>query len=342
MDIKNHWGTRMRSYVFIGTGANDIKVMYSDFNKFDKSELKMLPMQTFKRKLSLPGRILLSNKNPLGKRNRRIFNRADFYRIDKGLMKKSLVFNKIDKNDDVVFIIYARIWEFSGNQIKKYLKRIFPKAKFVVYFGDVISSFDIDLDKTRNSFDSCTTFDKSEAEKYNFKFLQEPFSFVDYGRFDNEYDITFVGAAKNRLNEIYLAYEKAKNLGFKNDFHIFNVSDSEMKYTTEIAFNKWMSFEEVMEHVFKSNAIFEVMQKDGYSPTTRYAQALLYKKYLITNCRAFKDKKDLPPNIIYFENPKDIDFSKIKEPLEYDNKEYIKKFSIETYIASLEIVINEK
>lgn len=335
-------------YVFIGNGTDDIKSYYIDFNRFDYSELVMLPSSIFNLKLNWFGSILFClektkfHNTRLAKRSRRLYNRADFYRTNKKVCYNFLdSIKKVAREDEVIFIIYARIYEYSGTLVLKYLKKKYPKSKFVIYFGDVMNSYSIySIDRMRKDFSEIFTFDKSEAEKYNFKFLQEPFSFVDYGRFDNEYDITFVGAAKNRLDEIYLAYEKAKNLGFKNDFHIFNVSDPEMKYKDEISFNKWMPFSEVMEHVLKSKAIFEVVQKDGFSPTTRYAEALLYKKYLITNCKAFRDKKDLPQNIIYFENPEDIDFSKINRPLEYDNEDYIKKLSIETYIKTIDSFLN--
>lgn len=338
-------------YVFIGNGSSDeIKSLYIDFNKFDYSELVLLPSTIFNPEFNLLGNLLFCLEKTrfkysrLAKRSRRLYNRADFYKTNKKVCYKCLnSIIKVSREDDVTFIIYARIYEFSGTLVLRYLKKKYPKAKFVIYFGDVLTSYSFySIDRMRSDFSEVFTFDKSEAEKYNFKFLQEPLSFVDYGKFETEYDITFVGAAKNRLEEIYSAYEKAKNLGLKNDFHIFNVSDTEMKYKDEISFNKWMTFKELMEHVLKSKAIFEVMQKGGYSPTTRYSEALLYKKYLITNCLAFKDKKDLPQNIIYFENPEDIDFSKINEPLEYDNSEFIKKFSVETFIKSLELAMNEK
>lgn len=335
-------------YVFVGIGTDDIKHYYSDFDKNDYSELVMLPSSILSLKLTLLGKLIFClqgtcfENSRLAKRQRRLFNIADYRATNKKLLRKYLdSIKKVKKEDEVCFIIYARIYENSGTVVLKELKKRFPKARFVVYFGDLMSSFGIySVERLKNDFERVYSFDEGDCRKYGFKYLQEPFSYLDYGNYTIDSDLSFIGAAKNRLNDIYKAYEKSKTSGLKNDFYIFNVKDEEQKYKDEIKYNCWLSFSDVMEHSLKSKAILEVVQKGAFSPTTRYSEAMLYKKYLITNCEAFRNCEKLPNNIIYYESIDDIDFEGIKKPLEYDNSIYVNELSINTFIRKIEEDLN--
>ena len=331
----------MESFVFVGCGTDDIKAMYDDFKYHNNTDLIFLDRKICRRKLIT--RILYSHKNPFSPLIKKIFNYQKYvsYSYKDFDKQVSIKNNLIDS--DIVFIIYGRVFEEYGMSLINYLKRKYKKIKFVIYFGDLLSSHKIDLNLINSVFLRKFSFDSVDAKMNNMFFLQEPFSYDS--KYENgfiDFDISFIGAEKGRLFEILKVFELAKNKGLKTDFHIINVPENKQQYTDNIKYNERLPFSEVLKNVNKSKAILEVMQEGAFSPTTRYAEALLYKKYLITNCAFFNPKiRTNPPNIIYYENINEIDFNKISIPLQYDNTDYIKSFSIERFVQTIKNVLDD-
>lgn len=320
------------SYVFIGNEADDIKIMYDGFNKIENGEFAYINNS----EPTFLERCLFSHKNIFSNLNKKIFNSVNNNKKLKYIEKNFKL--KRSYETKICFIVYARVYEFFGCAITNFLRKNYAGCICVCYFGDLVDSFNLNLKNLRADFDYIFSFDEEECKKYNFLFLQEPFSYIEHKNNDvNKFDVTFVGAAKNRLAEILNIYELFKSHNLKLDFNIVNVEKKKQQYTDEIIYNKRLSFVDVLNHVLESKCILEVMQKNAYSPSSRFAEAVLYKKYLITNCKVFDlPKEDIPENVIYFENPEDIDLKKISVPLNFDNKKYIDMLSIETMIKSIE------
>lgn len=272
--------------------------------------------------------------------------------LAKALTKKIVQNQIIDKicnayDEKCIFVVYARVYESLGRTLIDELKKLFHDAVFCVYFADLQKRFSICLESYSRDFDFLFSFDKKQAEQYNLHYLLEPFTYIPMNetKITPIYDVTYVGRVKNdmnRYNEILKVFEECKKAGLKCDFHIVGAPRKLQQYTEEIEYNRFMSFDEIIEHVILSRAVLEILQTDEYSPTTRYTEACLYGRNLITNCEGIKDKfYKNDSNIFILDESTSIDVSWIKEKHEVKKSDYIKMFSIESFITSIERVINE-
>ena len=92
-----------------------------------------------------------------------------------------------------------------------------------------------------------------------------------------KWDITFCGAAKDRLSEIVMVENVAKNSGFKTNFWI--VSSGGEPGTQR----KRISYQTYLQDIQCSNAILDIVGNDNWGLTWRPLEALFFRKKLITN-----------------------------------------------------------
>ena len=64
-----------------------------------------------------------------------------------------------------------------------------------------------------------------------------------------------------RYNQIIQVFEKCRKASLKCDFHLVDVPLKLQKYANEIEYNKFMNFEEIIEHVIQSHTVLEILQK---------------------------------------------------------------------------------
>ncbi len=314
------------NYVFVGPKTEDIQIMYQGFSLNKFSNLVLVDPNIF------------TKQTKLFKLVWRIWKKMNLKYIDSiPFIYKRMNSAFVNLKDNLYcFIIYSRVYEDYGISIIKYLKSKFPNCKTICYFGDLLSTHPF-LKDNLNQFDYIFTFDKQEALKYNFLFCQEPFSFDEslLKKCKKKYDVTFVGAAKDRFPKIIEIYEKLKAHDCICDFHIFGVPKENQLYADDIIYNSFMSFRELLYHVTESSCILEVLQDDAYSPTARYAEAILYKKNLLTNCKALQNDKR--SNVFYFDLSRidNIDFEKIKNETAIDNLDDIELLSCKQMIKTI-------
>lgn len=246
------------------------------------------------------------------------------------------------KNSNICFIIMARIYEEFGNTITKYLRKNYSDAILASYFVDVVASFKCPVKDYYSSFDKIYSFDKSECKKYDFTYCLEPFTYhaIENENREPEYDVTFIGAAKDRLDDILSVYEKLKAHNLRLDFWIFGVKDENQKYKEEIHYNSYLSFDDFIKHSLNARCTFETLQKNGSSPTTRFSMCMLYKRKLLTNCTELLDSEWTDAlatnNIQVYKDLDSINYEWIKKDCEYDNQKYIELFSTDKMIETMD------
>lgn len=104
-----------------------------------------------------------------------------------------------------------------------------------------------------------------------------------------------------------------------------------------------MDFMSLLEHVNCSNCIAEILQEGGISPTTRYSEAMLFGKNLLTDCKYFQNKDNRTDNIFYFGNVSELknwDLAKLKEKRPVETPYYKKLLSIEEMIKTIDNVLS--
>lgn len=323
--------TLTHSFIFITNGADDVRKMYEELNELPQSKLVEFPNHPFNKK-NIFIKLMLSN-------------RWSFLHLQNILYFIYIIFRlrALKKNSEklpLCIIVYGRTYEFYKRfGLMFLLKRFFKNAVLTCWLSDIISSYKFDVKKLKNDFSKIFTFDICDAKKYDFLFVQEPMTYLDLPDEEIKYDVTFVGRAKSRLKKIIEVYEFLKKNGLVCDFHIVDIPQDEMVYSDEIEYNKPIPFIEVIRHVKQSRCIFEIMQtNDGTgSPTARYQEALLYNKRLLTDCIELKNKRDdYPDTIIYFNDIKDIDFSKIKAPLLSSQNNYKEYLSVKNMLHTID------
>ena len=138
-----------------------------------------------------------------------------------------------------------------------------------------------------------------------------------------KWDITFCGAAKDRLSEIVMVENVAKNSGCKTNFWI--VSSGGEPGTQR----KRISYQTYLQDIQCSNAILDIVGNDNWGLTWRPLEALFCKKKLITNYTDIVKYDFYEPykkNIFVVNNGNCIGLKEFVEkeydPVDLDLKEY--------------------
>lgn len=252
---------------------------------------------------------------------------------------KELILSAVpDCGEQFCFIIYSRLFEWWSVSIAEILKSLYKGCKIICYFGDLIETHECSVEEIRKKCDYVFTFDKGEAQKYKINFCQEPYSGYDAKKEDVISNVCFIGTAKERTKKLILIYEYLTSRGFVCDFHIRGVPVQERKYEEKINyFDECMDYGDIVRRIKQSKCILEVMQKNSVSPTTRFAEALIYNKTLLTDCT--DDSISRIPNIVQFKDVSDIDVEKLRQNSNYDNSKWVNYFSIDEMINTIERVV---
>ena len=207
----------------------------------------------------------------------------------------------------------------------------------VVYLTDLIRTMRFSLSDARKDFDIVCSFDKKEAENNNLQFLFEPFSIRYLAKIPKidkpQFDVTFVGAAKNRYEIIVQLYKKLSEMGLKCDFYIVGVKKNEQKKIDGIHY-RGLSFEDLLRHVANSRCVLEIMQEGGYSATTRYAEAMLLNRNLLTNCPALLDSGE--ESIISLDDNINLSRTIIREMHNSTVERFADKFSVRKFVKKID------
>ena len=320
-------------YIFLTLDSKESRFVYGGFDEIDNGRLVLIDR----------GRLI----NRLTRKIIRLYTERGYCatiikQLTQRIVEDQVIARTCDLSDEkLVFVVYARVYETLGRALTDALRKAFPTAKLCVYFADLQKRFTIDLDCYRRDFDCLFSFDKKQAEQFDMEYLLEPFTYKPFKEMDDApiYDVTFVGRVKNdmrRYNDIMKVYEQCRDAGLKCDFHLVDVPRRLQKYPNEIEYNKFMGFEDIIRHVIQSHSVLEILQTDEYSPTTRYTEACLYGRNLITNCDGIRDgfyKKE--DSIFLLDEDMHIDTRWIRDSHPVDFDRYRDLFSIESFVKTI-------
>lgn len=255
-------------------------------------------------------------------------------------------YNFPDRNRPLCFII-------SGYYITphylQYLRKKYASAKFVLIHRDLISLWHkrnplFTRETVNKLFDIEMSFDKIEAAQYNIPFFSEIESKTDV-TYSSNYplsDLFFAGAAKNRLPILLQIYEEATKRGIKCDFYLTGVEKNQRINRKGIFYaEKNMSYREMLYRTVNSNCILEVNQSNAVGYTSRFLEAVMYNKKLITNNNSIKEDKFYRKEYIKcFEKVDDIDYSFITKKMGVIDYNYNNEFSPIHLVEQIEELLN--
>lgn len=326
-------------YIFLTLKSIETEFLYSGFNDIDNGQLIAIDRGKYINRVT---------RNAIKKYTQDGTWKILATHLTKRIVDEQIV-NRLPEYDiRYIFIVYARVYESLGRVLTDEIKQKYPHAILCVYFADLQKRFSIDLSSYRRDFDYLFSFDKKQAEEYNLNYLLEPFTYkpMQEDEIKPIYDVAYVGRVKGdmkRHDQVMRVYDQCKKNGLKCDFHIVDVPKELQLDCDDIEYNRFMSFEEIMDRVIKSRTVLEILQTDEYSPTTRYSEACIYNRNIITNCVGVKDgfyKRD--KNVFVLNDSSNIDCNWVKEKHEINSDEFIRTFSIESFIGTIEKAISGK
>ena len=162
----------------------------------------------------------------------------------------------------------------------KYINLVAPNQRIIVWFANPISNrYKIEHYQKLNcelwSFDkgNCDNFKMNHNTQYYFNTKKLPDRKVIY-------DVSFVGADKNRLKKLLEIEKQLNSLKLKSYFHI---TSSPINKKTKYSYKKPISYLSILEIISTSLAILEVLQENQSGLTLRALESLFFSKKLITN-----------------------------------------------------------
>ena len=200
--------------------------------------------------------------------------------------------NDFSENRPICFIIISRILPLN---YFFFLKKKYPDCKIVHMHRDFLAvgkRMRPDL-HFNPIFDLEMTYDEREAKQHNIPHFDEFESVIDIKRENRfESDVFFAGKAKDRLPLLLKAYDQLTKAGLKVFFYLTQVPEDKRKELPGIVYSdSFMSYKEMLYHSVNTRCMLEITQNNQQGYTSRFLEAVIYGKKLITNSSYITNSK---------------------------------------------------
>lgn len=265
--------------------------------------------------------------------------------------KEKMMFNCYsDKpvEDSIIFIVRDHCFKkFIEYGIIDYLKKKYTRSKWVTVLSDMcdgeygrISTFGKDyIELLKNNFDLILTYHFRDSKKYDLVYYEQTYP-SQHREITMEYDVLFLGKAKNRLNLLHSVYSKLIENNIKCRFIINDVNMVDQVYE-KIEYNRVMSYDSYLEEVQKCRCILEICQV-GDETSYRFAEAVVNNKKLLVNDTSCQSRKYFDHRYMRcFTNVDDIDIDWIKDDQVVDYK-YKGEFEPDRFLSYITDSLNNR
>mgnify|MGYP000015305623 FL=1 len=192
--------------------------------------------------------------------------------------------NEFKDSKEICFILQIRLPIF----YLQYLKEQYHNCKFVSIYRDLRKITEINNPEYPNHpiFDLEMTIDKNEAKLYGWHHFEEFESKIDVPKSSSyfESDVFFAGKAKDRLERLLKAYNIFTKAGLRCKYYLTGVPQNKRINLPGIEYaEKFMPYSEMLYHTINSKGILEINQYEAVGYTSRFLEAVMYNKRLITD-----------------------------------------------------------
>lgn len=259
----------------------------------------------------------------------------------KKLWFKKMTNGKFKDNKPVCFVLYGGQYAVRDPRLCDYIKKLNPENKIALHYRDLIKSEAKHLDMLKDKTDIIYTYDQGDAEKYGIMHN----AYYVYSKLKDtttpekfDYDLFFVGYAKDRLNLIHKVLKKAISEKISCKFIIVGVDKKDRLDVPQAEYlDGTIPYTEVINYIQKSKCILEISQENAKGMTMRTPEAILYKRKLLTNRVCIKDNPLYnSSHMSIFTDENNIDFDFLKSPVPYDEIIETDYFSPLTELKNLE------
>ncbi|MGL4694357.1 hypothetical protein [Enterococcus larvae] len=172
-------------------------------------------------------------------------------------------------------------------------------------------------------FDYIFSFDKNDAEQYNFIFWPLIYS-------NSKYEVTntshsnrafFAGNAKKRLETIHGLFSKLTEMNVSAEFYVSKVPEEQQRYAgnPHFHYNQWLDYQTILQETLSSEYVVEIVDDNQNGLTLRSAEAICMNKRIVTNNQSIKLSEFYDPSYVHvFKDPEDIDIEFFKQDLNVD------------------------
>lgn len=229
-----------------------------------------------------------------------------------------MYFKNTFKDDKPLCFIFCCHYE--DVEYIRYLRKKYPDCRIIKMHRDLIKLWrqkhpDFTEKVIKELFDVVMAYDENEAKEYDAVHFNEFESKIDVGR-DKNYpiaDVFFAGAAKERLPQIMDAYKVLTDAGLNVLYYLVGVPKQQQGNYPGITYSdKWLPYKKMLYYSVNSRCILEINQGDSVGYTSRFLEAVIYGKKLITNncsienspfynseyIQCVKNMKDLNPDFV--------------------------------------------
>lgn len=233
----------------------------------------------------------------------------------------------------------------------RYLKKKFPTAKFVKVYRDLTKIFHQMLPEftesaIREIFDIQFSIDEKECQNLDMIHFDEFESKIELNttRYKGKYDIFFAGKAKDRLPLLMDVYHRLTNAGLKCNYYLTEVPiEQQIPYEGIEYSKKKISYKEMVERTIAAKCVLEINQQDAAGYTSRFLEAVMYNRKLITNNFSVKKSKFYNEQYIRcFEKASEIDPAFVYDSLEKIDYGYNGEFSPLLFIKQIDDELTER
>lgn len=205
------------------------------------------------------------------------------------------------------------------------IRKDYPNSKIVFYISDVSNKTRSYLPSIIENSDLAITFDPGDARKYNLLYHPIPYSKIDYKAVPIEYDLSFVGIAKERLDSLLSLCSYLSLKGVKCKFVIVNVPKSKQIECEGVEYCDWLEYKDNLDILLRSRCVLDFTYNSKCEGNTlRIGEAVMLDKKLLTNNAYIVNNGIYDSNYmsIFSSNENiDVDFLKSAVSAEYKIKE---------------------
>ncbi len=203
----------------------------------------------------------------------------------------------------------------------RFLKKKYVNSKFVLLHRDLVDLWhkrkpQFSRRLVGELYDIEMSYDKGDCAKYNLVHFDEFESKIDILNQDNKYiyDVFFAGTAKDRLPLLIDIYDYLTSAGINVKYFITGTtSESRIERKNIVYSDKNMNYREMLNCSIKSRCLLEVQQAGAVGYTSRFLEAVMYNRKLITNNITIAESKFFDEKgINIFANVNDISVNFVK------------------------------
>lgn len=210
---------------------------------------------------------------------------------------------KFPENRPFCFVVYGY---YITVGYLNYLKKRYPDCRIVLIHRDLISLWrkrqpEFTDENIKALFDLIMTYDEDEAAKYGISYFSEIESKTEVPIAKNypTSDVFFAGSSKGRLNMLLQIYDVLIGNGLTCHYYITDVPKGERIQRPGITYAEHnMPYREMLYHTVNSRCVLEINQPGAVGYTSRFLEAVMYNKKLMTNNIAIKKSNFFNPKYI--------------------------------------------